>query len=449
MTSIVIEDPAGRLPAGVREILPSNASGRLFVPDRGAPVHPDTVSALAKRMDAGRRLCSVPEVPMSSQLGLPAWKPLLYWEPGGIWSRIRHRMGRGGEPIGDFEPIVGTTLDERVHYFARHYPALSPKPSQVSVVVANVCNLSCVMCPYHSPELTPTHKTDYFESRQFMAWETMERIAHDCGALGLPVKMGNIEEPLLHPRILDFVRLCRERGVPSVHITSNALPLTERRIRELFESGLTSIYCSMDASRPETYARVRGDRLERVERNVRSLLRIREELGVDCRVFTSFVKNKGVSMEEVDEFREKWVAEADGVILYNLAEYETGTSHFEELNAVVKEAMERARGRWACLSPFQEMYILPDERIYYCCETIGMLAFEEPESMGRYPTQGLLEIWQGPVFEGLRRDLLTNELEHRKACKDCGIWMAHVSATEQGEGRRTTRNMITEIVERT
>ena len=60
-----------------------------------------------------------------------------------------------------------------------------------------------------------------------MSWETMLRIAEECGEQKIGLKVGNIEEPLLHPRMIDFVREARKRGVPSFHITSNGLPLDE------------------------------------------------------------------------------------------------------------------------------------------------------------------------------------------------------------------------------
>jgi len=446
MSRLAIRDPSRRLPAEAGGILADARGGTLSVPDRGVPIHPESLARLVEAMSSGRPLCFAPEVPVASALGLPEWPPLLYWQPATRWSWLR--------PTSDLDPgdpsfyrLTETTPRERVHYFARHYPRLAPLPKQVSVVVANVCNLSCVMCPYHSPEIKGTHKTGYFTDRQFMPWAMMERIAKECGAGSIPVKMGNIEEPLLHPRLVEFVRRCREAGVPSVHLTTNGTPLNERRIRALLDAGVTSIYVSLDASRRDTYERVRGGDLDRVESRLRAILRLREERRASCSVYVSLVRNDGVSSEEVEEFRDRWLAEADGVILYNLVRYRDGASQLAEIHTQVEDRVREAKGRWACLNPFQEMYILPDGRTYYCCETIGKLAFEELASMGQFPEQSIKGIWAGGGFESLRTDLLTNELTDRSACRTCGIWMAHVSVTEETPRWKTTRNMITEIVE--
>lgn len=454
-----------RLPTDYRSRLPMGQSGVLVTPDRGLPIHPQSLDRFAKVMCQGRPAYYVPEIPVATELGLPKYPPLLYWLPlvpsqELLSNRIRHWLGResiGRAPEVDIEAIVNhpdvvrvteTTKEEQVHYFADHFPAVCPKPIQVSVVVSNTCNLKCVMCPYHSPEIKPQHQTDFFSVRQQMPWEYMEWIAKECGEMKVGVKVGNIEEPLMHPRIVDFVRLARSEGAPSFHITTNGLLLPDERIRELLEAGLTSMFISMDAARPETYKRVRGADLARVEANVRRLIEIRDEMKKTCYVRTAFVKNRGVSIEEADEFRERWIQEVDGVILYNLAEFDRGNSKFVEVNRFVEDKMQEAGERWPCLNPFQEIYLLPDSRVYYCCETVSKLAFQKLPSMGTFPEQSMREIWAGEMFHNLRRDLILNKLDDWSACQDCSIWMAHVGKQTREGNRLVSLNMITEVVDK-
>ena len=121
---------------------------------------------------------------------------------------------------------------------------------------------------------------------------------------------------------------------------------------------------------------------------------------------------------------------------------------FTLINEVANERLREAGRRWACLNPWQEVYLLPDGRVYYCCETVSKLAFEELESMGEYPRESVSQIWCGEAFHSLRRDLIVNKLDRWPACASCGIWMAHVCETHQENGVRKTQNMITEILEK-
>ncbi len=452
-----IFDPASRLPPETSALLPQGPQGTLWVPDRGVPVHASSVQRLLSRIQQRMVASYTPEIPVTSDLGLPRYRPLLYWLPD---ERELHSLAdisdnpadedrfiRALEAKSDgMERIVETSLSEQAHYFADHFGTVCPHPIQVSAVVSNQCNLKCVMCPYHSPEITSTHTTSFIRAPKQMPIEVMNRLASECGSLKIPIKMGNIEEPLLHPFIVEFVSRCRSNGVPAVHITTNGLPLNGDRAERLLDAGLTSLYISLDAARPDTYRRIRGSALDGAEANVRRFLRLRREMRVSCTVMLSFVKNRHVSEEEVREFCARWLGDADGVILYTLGEYDSGSTRFDHLHEVARKRMQLADHRWPCLNPWQEMYILPDGQVDYCCETVSKRAFENLLSMGDYPNLRLQEVWLGEPFTALRRALIINELAEWPACRDCGIWMAHVSESTVENGRHVTRNMITEII---
>jgi MoaA/NifB/PqqE/SkfB family radical SAM enzyme len=453
-----VVDPGMRLPNGLS--IPGTAYGVLYVPQSvKVPIHPNTVKRI---LDEGQRTQKAvvyrPEIPASSQLGLPGPGPVFYWLPElpaltlkeqwkhirkGVFSmevRIQRYLAKNAAT-----PYTVTPIDEQEHYFIDQFHTYSNKPIQVSVIVTNACNLKCVMCPYHSPVIRPTHSTDFFKEVSTMEWSLMEKIANEVGPLQVPVKIGNIEEPLLHPRIVDFIRLCREKGAPSAHITSNGLLLTEDKARELLEAGLTSIFISIDGATQETYKRIRGANLEKVEQNVNTLLRLREEMDKPVQVMVSFIRNEGVTKEEEDMFVAKWQNVVDGVMIYNLAEYVKGNARVAKINEATQTFMEEAGGRWTCLNPWQEIYLLPDGRVYYCCETVSKLAHDNLVSMGDYHTQTIPEVWNGEVFRSLRKALLYNQLDDWSACKDCGIWMAHVSDTTEAENGKIVSSMMTEI----
>jgi hypothetical protein len=456
-TALTIVDPAGRLPREAHAWLRRSRPGVLWVPDRGVPLHPISARRLAELID-DKPLSYVPTIPTTSDIGLPRYEPLLYWlpdadetvvstltTPSGAEAQVLRQIGRGGEGVVG---ITDTTPDEQVYYFADHYRAVSSKPIQVSAVVGTRCNLRCVMCPYHGPGQASAHTTAFIRDGAPMPWDTLARLAGECGALGIPVKMGNIEEPLMHPRLVEFVALCRARGCPGVHVTTNGVLLDEDMSARLLDAGITSVYVSVDAARRDTYRRIRGGPLERTEGHVRSLLRLRREKRSPCRVLLSFVRNPGVSKEEVGEFCRRWVGTTDGVILYHRAIYEAGNARYDAINDLFSGAAGRqVPRRWPCLNPWQEMYILPDGRVDYCCETVAKRAFADFASMGQYPGQPLADIWLGESFTALRRALIVGDLEPWPACSACDVWMAHVTRTSTEGGRRVTRNMITEIIQ--
>jgi radical SAM protein with 4Fe4S-binding SPASM domain len=283
-----------------------------------------------------------------------------------------------------------------------------------------------------------------------MSWQMMQKLAKECGQTGTTILIGSIEEPLLHPELVDFIQLCREQGVPKVHLTSNGQLLNKDYAEKLLKAGLTSIDISIDAANPETYFKVRGAKLNKVELNVINFIKIREQLNISCEVRVSFVKNREVTKEEEQKFLNNWISKVNSVFILNVAEYQEKNTKLAENNQVVENSLQyyqkQAQGRWPCLFPFIEMAVLPDGRIYYCIETLFRLGFDkEIEGLGDYNKQTLQEIWSGDLFQKLRQDLILNQLEERAACKDCSMWKSQVVHREINNEYQVLTTTVTEI----
>lgn len=425
------------------------AAGTLRIGRHNVRINDATIERVVglARTESSSSLSVRPRIPHASSLGLAPCPELLQYSPsaklgGRIMSLFRKNYAHPMQEINE------CSTDEQVDYYATQYARWQPKPIQASVVVSNICNLTCVMCPYHGQQYRKEHKTDYFNHRVWMPWERMEAIAQECGRSRIPVKMGNIEEPLLHPRIVDFVKCCRQHGAPSVHITTNGTVMNPTMSRNLLDAGLTSLYVSLDAAHPQTYQDVRQRKLEEVINNIKGFLAIRNSNHQQCRVMLSMVRNPQVLQEEADLFIESWLSQVDGVVIYDLVKYINGGSRCDRLPDFVQEKLKTAATRWPCLNPWQEVYILPDGNVTYCCEMLSKMAYEPIPSMGRFPEESLDEIWAGESFARLRKDLILNRLEQWNACRQCAIWMAHHSRSRLSDSRRITQNMICTIIEK-
>ncbi|NES78687.1 MULTISPECIES: radical SAM/SPASM domain-containing protein [Okeania] len=429
----------------------------LEIPPHGIPLHPKSLEKLLLTAKEDNSIIVFqPTLPILSELGLPTYPILAYLYPqqfSNIWHKLQPQIedfltGKKNDRI-PLTLISEIDIDEQLHYFTDHY-GKAINPSYVRVIVGNTCNLKCVMCPYHSSLLKPTHTTDFFQGKKQMSWQMMERLAQDCGKAGITIFIGSVEEPLLHPQIIDFIQLCRQQGVPKVHLTTNGQLLDETRATALLKAGLTSIDISIDAATPETYLKVRGADFNRVESNVINFLKIRDKLGISCEVRTSFVRNQDVTEAEEQLFFNRWLSKVNSIFILNVAEYQQTNMRLKKTNQAVQKSLQyyqqKAQERWPCLFPFIEMAVLPDGRIYYCIETLFRLGFDKDiESLGDYHQQTLQEIWSGELFKQLRRDLILNELEKRTACKDCDMWMSQVINRETKDECQVLSTTVTEI----
>ncbi len=175
---------------------------------------------------------------------------------------------------------------------------------KVYVEPTNACNLDCRTCVRHA----------WDEPEGFMEWLVYERVveglaeaqdasgrgatAHGRDAAGpgrnaakpATVAFMGLGEPLLHPRLVDMVRLATARGL-ATEVTTNALLLDQAMADELVAAGLGQLVVSIDGATAETFGKVRsGASLATVVRNVRYLEDRREFVdGPRVRVGLEFV----------------------------------------------------------------------------------------------------------------------------------------------------------------
>lgn len=177
---------------------------------------------------------------------------------------------------------------------------------KVYVEPTNACNLDCRTCVRHA----------WDEPEGFMDWLVYERVveglaaaardadgraaaqdatprgaAHGRGAAEpATVAFMGLGEPLLHPRLVDMVRLATERGL-ATEVTTNALLLDEPMADALVAAGLGQLVVSIDGATAETFGKVRsGASLATVVRNVQYLQDKREFVdGPRVRVGLEFV----------------------------------------------------------------------------------------------------------------------------------------------------------------
>ena len=435
---MIIKDPQNLLPYPLK-VNQEFSQKVLEIPPHGIPLQSDSIERIIELGKiTNQPIGFKPILPISSEIGLPSYPILAYLYPQGDYSK-------------QIPPTIISDINqvEQIHYFADYYGTII-KPRYVRVVVGNTCNLKCIMCPYHSSALKPNHTTEFFQGNKAMSWEMMKRLAKDCGKAELPILIGSVEEPLLHPKLVEFIQICRIEGVPKVHLTTNGQLLDKSRAVALLQAGLTSIDISIDAATPETYAKVRGADFERVESNVINFVKLRDQLGFFCEVRTSFVRNKDSSDEEENIFLKRWLSKVNDVFILNVAEYQETNIRLKKTNKAVESSLQyylnKSSGRWTCLFPFIEMAILPDGRVYYCIETLFRLGFDKDiQSLGDYNKQNLQEIWSGDLFQKLRQDLVLNQLEKRTACKNCDMWMSQVSNREIKGKYQILTTSVTEI----
>ena len=143
-----------------------------------------------------------------------------------------------------------------------------PRPpwgfKRINIGVSDRCNHRCIMCSEHSPYCADGGRrmaaADVLDERDFglMDAHAYSELIRDLVALGTrEIELCGLGEPLLHPRLFDFLRQAKEAGL-WVRLVTNAGLLDEEKARQLVALGLDELHISLNAAAPDSYAKVHG-----------------------------------------------------------------------------------------------------------------------------------------------------------------------------------------------
>lgn len=164
------------------------------------------------------------------------------------------------------KPGAKVRLDEGQNFVRMHRPVTHLTKVYIEPTVA--CNLDCIICFRNAWE-QPIGR---------MSEETFDAILAGLQELDpIPsVYFGGIGEPLFHPKTIDWIADVKALGV-KVEMITNGTILTEKKTRELIDSGLDVLWVSLDGATSESFADIRmGAELPKILENLRRLFEMRK-----------------------------------------------------------------------------------------------------------------------------------------------------------------------------
>jgi len=315
------------------------------------------------------------------------------------------------------------------------------RPLHFQLEPATGCNLRCKMCQ------VPSYTRDQFKTM------SLDRFRHIFDQIRpIKVALSGAGEPFLNKDLLAIVRYARERGA-SVLTTTN-FTLCSSKLEQIVDSGLSLLKVSIDAARPETYAKIRGrDFHARIVRDIRELQRLKKEK----RSATPYLRLQfvlqadsiGEAAEVVDLAHELgadsiYYQPLETLLVADRKEELTHGVTFELLRRRLSEARDRAAslrigsnagillknlesyyrkyqrgvpdeppGR-VCLLPWFSCYITVDGNVRPCC------SFGEGETLyfGNLFEQRFEEIWNSEKYREFRRQSKERQLRY-EVCRNC------------------------------
>jgi radical SAM protein with 4Fe4S-binding SPASM domain len=222
-----------------------------------------------------------------------------------------------------------------------------------------------------------------------------------------------VGEPLLHPRIFDFIDAVRKEIDGKIAISTNAVLLDENARSRLLASGIDIVICSIDGNTKSRYERIRkGANYETVITNVECLLRERREYAPQIIVKCIDV---GISKTEAMEFEKRWSGLGATA---HLSWFNTwgGTLRSHSAHAVAPFPYENRR-RVACADLWFKMVVNWNGDVVLCC-----VDWNSTVIIGNIFKMELNEIWHGEAARRLREKHGMEDWGGVPRCSKCTQW---------------------------
>ena len=285
-------------------------------------------------------------------------------------------------------------------------------PIQLDLELFNACNYKCSFCPY---SYSPSDRPRGFDVKgsKTMSIELIRSILSQSNGHLYAVELGYNTEPLLHPNILDIIRLCKDNGVLDIRMGSNGSLLGNVDMEALIKSGLTQLQVSIDAVDEESYELSRNSNLyESVVSNVKKFVSLRDELGLTLpRLRVTYVMT-AQNKKNSDLFLSQWENVADIIGLQDLLVYDTKSDNNETNHTDLTSTNPFAYD--SCYMPNVRLSIRSDGTVHPCCTVPGMQL-----KVGDANKQSIQDIWNSPAMVKIRQSHQSGEWRSNLVCKSC------------------------------
>lgn len=291
----------------------------------------------------------------------------------------------------------------------KNYPSEAEIPNNIMVELTNICNLKCKMC----------YNKHMKRKKGFMPFDLFKKIVNQAVDLNIE-NMGlyTTGESFLHPKVFEFIKYAKEKGIKYVYMTTNGQALDDEKIKKIFESGLDSVKFSIDAGNKERYESLKiGASWDKLVKIIKKLKVTRDDLDSDLRIFASFIVMKD-NFKDLIEYKKIFgdlVDDTYFVFVGNQGSQVDADSLYPK-NIISKiEKLILPKEEWRPCSMLWDRFIVTHEGyLTICC-----IDFENRLVYGDINKESLKTSWNNKKIKKFREIHARKQFEKLPLCSDC------------------------------
>ncbi len=290
-------------------------------------------------------------------------------------------------------------------------------PLHLDIGITNACNLECTFCAR-----TIRVNENRFRKIAHMDFDLFKNIIDQAVEIGtFSINLNLLNEPFLHPKIMDMIRYAKDKGISDVHFHTHGGLLTEEKSKELLDSGLDKLFMSIDSPYKEKYNKIRVlSDFDNVISNLKKFKEMRDKKGqLSPMIRVSFIQLPNITSQELTDAKKFFLQFADCI---GFQEYVDPHWNIGKGKTYPKEY----KSNFVCQQPFTRLSIIEDGRVSPCCNDhdLGIV-------VGDLTKQSLKEVWISYKLKNFRDVLKDGKFYTIPTCANCEL------AVNADEGKQT------------
>ena len=305
-------------------------------------------------------------------------------------------------------------------------------PFTVYIEQTKYCNFKCFYCIHSTRDEADGEFRALGHRMQHMDEVFFEKIIRELKEFpqdGIKrIVFSGLGEPLMNPRLPDYVRMVVEAGIAGrVEIITNGLLLTPEKSRALVAAGITNINISVQGLDAAGYEETCGIRID-FEHYLENLKYLYEHKG-NVQIYIKAIDATLGTKENEEKFFEIFSPFADRIYIEHLVVMQQQMDGLREIVDGTKNfyGEELDVNRKVCAQSFYFMQIGCEGDIFPC----PVPGLGKNLSMGNAKEHTLTEIWNGSRRRGFLRKMLKKEKDQIPDCATCTCFNAINNPMEQ------------------
>ncbi len=314
--------------------------------------------------------------------------------------------------------------------FLQDYDTVDFKPKgfpfKLQIEPTNLCNLHCPLCPVGSDKLGRESK--------HMTFDMFRSIVDDMEQYLLFLILWNWGEPFTNPELPRMIQYAHEHDIKTATSTNAHFLSNENYVRQILESGLTTLIVAIDSLEDEKYKIYRqGGKLEIATLGLKNLVRMKKELGSETLINLRMIVMRQ-NEHEVDRMRDFAREVGADIFTAKTLNPSCGLDSLDTesvpMNPVYRRyeykegTFERIRVDNSCTRVFSMANIFSGGEVVPCGYD-----FKGELKVGSILERPFSEIWMSREFTEMRRKIW----QEQQSIPKCKVCIINFKFTKNGE----------------